>query len=168
MNTLARPAGSTAQSRRDNQSVRERWWLRQRGQFFFSYKRWLNLTRLGGWLSFQDNLSSFKRCLSSSHFFLLKSLQRFSEVVFFTNYITKLLRLLLKREPEYFGKNTIHPLESSYKGTLTPCPRVVNSFGWRKQMQKATLKLSRRPKFPYGIPTDKNALEKLQINQTGF
>ena len=35
-------------------------------------------------------------------------------------------------------------------------------------MQKATLKLSRRPKFSYGIPTDKNALEKLQINQTGF
>ena len=34
--------------------------------FFFSYKRWLNSTSRGGWLSFHDNLSSFKRCLSSS------------------------------------------------------------------------------------------------------
>ena len=62
----------------------------------------------------------------------------------------------------------MRPLESSYKSTLTPCPRIVNSFGWRKQMQKATLKLSRPPKVSYGIPTDKNALEKLQINQTGL
>ena len=86
--------------------------------------------------------------------------------MFFTNYITKLLRLLLKKVPEYFGKNTLRPLESSYKSTLTPCPRVVNSFGCRKQ--KATLKLLRRPKFSYGIRTDKNGLGKLQINQKGF
>ena len=47
INTLACPAGSTP-SRRVNQSMRERCWLGQRGQFFFLYKRSLKLTRLGG------------------------------------------------------------------------------------------------------------------------
>ena len=47
MNTFARLAGSTP-SRRDNQSMRKHCWFGQRGQFFFSYKRSLKFTRLGG------------------------------------------------------------------------------------------------------------------------
>ena len=34
--------------------------------------------------------------------------------------------------------------------------------------EKCSLKLSRQPKFPYEIRTDKHLLGELQINLTGF
>ena len=60
INTLARLAGSTP-SRRDNQSMRElccQLLARAKGSTFFSYKRSVKLTRLGGWPSCPGQLFS--------------------------------------------------------------------------------------------------------------
>ena len=45
--TLARPAGLT-RSRRDDESIRGQLLTQAKGSTFFSYKRSLKLTRLGG------------------------------------------------------------------------------------------------------------------------
>ena len=130
-NTLTRPAGST-QSRRDNQSMREHCWLRQRGQLFF-----FPLTQLEGEPLFRNNFSSYER-----------DLKRWDKTTVYGDWFESIKQLALVSAVKEYLSLVLYCLPIRYAQTTLAYSFLPNPFiasnhpcSKKKTLKKASLML---------------------------